>query len=575
MSMPPRRSRPRKPGETIDLTAQRIENEPLEPQTADAPGKGEPEDVAADPESRLADEASVAPAGPDDTISRAESGVPSVEESGIAALGEPEPGDRNAPPAADGTVREPDADAAIANLAADGSRPDEAVPPEVSDAERRADRDATADELDAEAILGSDGPHAAVPPPPEHDYHQTAPHGSGGGGAGLGTVIGAGLLGAVLALLIGGGLQYAGVLPAARGVDTAELTRDFARSGDVQQLATDLNTVRTDVGQLQSTLSAGGAGGPPGPSGADFAALADRFNGLEGRLNALTSGTEQGSGGAAAPAIDPGLVQGATDTANGARDAANQAKQAADGAGAQAAEARQTAQTAAQAAGTAQQAADVAQQAANGAQQAANGAMEAAKTNGAAIEDIRNRIGAVEEAGRRGATAVSAANLKAAVDRGGPFMAELETFARTAGPSPAVDSLRNYAAAGVPSLATLQADWPDARTAVLAALHPADPNAGVGSQILSGFNSLVAVRPSASAASGSGGGDGTDAAVATLDAKMEAGDLDGWLAGWQALPEAGRNAATAFRDRVEARARSESVIGEALNGAVNSIGNPN
>lgn len=534
MTNPPRRSRPRKPVETIDLNAERLGDYPPQPRT-DAPGDHEPAAGSGDPEARLGEGASPAP----------EALPPQPE--GIAVLGEPEPGDFHAPLAASAAVDR--------SGPADGTTAEGGFAAEEGLRRESRPEDGPQEELDAETILAAAEPQPAAPPRPELDYHRTSSQPAAEHGPGLGTVLGAALIGAALALLLGGILQYAGIIPAVRQQDVAQLTQQFARVGDVQQIGTDLNTVRADLGQLQSTLSAGGAGGT-GPTGADFAALADRFNGLEGRLNSLADA------GASPPAGDPNALNGLTQAANEARDTAGQARQAAEGAGAQAAEARQTATTAQQAAGTAQQAADVAQT-------AADGAMNAAKANAEAIADIRNRVGSVEAANRQAAVAFSAASLKAAVDRGGPFMTELETYATAAGPSPVVDGLRNYAAEGVPTVATLEADWPNVRTAILQALRPQDPNADVGSQILSGLSSLVAVRPSASAGSAAGG---PDAPVARLDAMLQAGNLQGWNAEWQKLPQAAKDAGAAFQSRVNAREQAERVVDEALGQAVNSIG---
>ncbi len=49
------------------------------------------------------------------------------------------------------------------------------------------------------------------------------------------------------------------------------------------------------------------------------------------------------------------------------------------------------------------------------------------------------------------AQAIAAAGLKAAIDRGGSFASELETFATVAPASPELEQLKNLAAAGVPS----------------------------------------------------------------------------------------------------------------------------
>ncbi|GGE08303.1 hypothetical protein GCM10011390_29210 [Aureimonas endophytica] len=570
MTNPPRRSRPKKPGETIDLTAERIEAAPPEPQTADAPGKGDADPaLAADPETRLGEAGSPADAptaseerlsdpmkstaplagpAPDDALPGALAGAEAeaARPEGVSVLGEPEPGDSAAPAAMAGSPSEATDETAEPREAdrREGEPSAEAgfAAEEGLDPTRRPD-DLRHEELDAETILAAAEPQPAEPPRPNLNYHET-PVQHGAHGPGAGGLFGAAILGGAVALIAGGLLQYAGVIPAVGQVDVAQLSQQFARTGDVQQLTTDINTVRNEVAQLQSTLSAGGVGGN-GPAATDFAALTDRVTALEGRVG---SGNPQ-------PAIDPNVVSGAT-------EAASRAQQAAEAAQARADEARQTAATAQQTAATAQQAAGVAQQ-------AANGAMDATNTNRQAIAEIQGRIGSVEEANKQAAVAIAAAGLKAAVDRGGPFMSELESYAKAAGGSPVVDALRNYAAEGVPTLAELQSAWPASRTAMLKALQPQDANAGVGQQILSGLSGLVAVRPSGQAAASA---TGPDAGIARLDAALEAGNLDGWNAEWQKLPQAAKDASADFQKRVDARAEAQRVLSQALGQVVNSIG---
>ncbi len=586
MNNPPRRSRPKKPGETIDSTAERIGTTPIVPETADAPGRGEPDEAAlSDPETRLGDAAGDAPPRPE----------------GVSVLGEPEPGDPNASAptgealrtddpvtnqtpeagfAADEGALRDETDKSGADFGESGTvfaadSPEAAKASEDADALSPVDRpangteaefasgegldphrkpDEAQNELDAETILAAAEPHHAEPPRPDLNYHETPGHHANHHGPGAGALVGSALLGAALALLAGGALQYAGVVPAVRQADTQQLAQQFARTGDVQQVTTDLNTVRGDVEQLKSTLSAGGVAGA-GAASADLAALTDRVGALEGRVN--------NNQAPAAPTIDPAALNAANEAGTQAREAATRAQQTAEAAQGRADEARQTATTAQQAAGTAQQAADVAQN-------AARGAMDAANANRETIAAIESRIGTVEAANRQAAVAISAAGLKAAVDRGGPFMAELETYATAAGPSPAVDALRNYAPEGVPTLVELQASWPDARAAVLKALNPQDPNATVGSQILSGLSGLVAVRPSGQAASGNA--TGPEAGVARLDAALSAGNLPGWKAEWENLPQAAKDAGADFARRLDARAEAERVLGDALGQAVNTIG---
>src|SRR5690606_8878743 len=59
------------------------------------------------------------------------------------------------------------------------------------------------------------------------------------------------------------------------------------------------------------------------------------------------------------------------------------------------------------------------------------------------------------------ARAIASSGLKTAIDRGGPFAAELEAFASVAPEDPAIAELRDLAATGVPTRARLVAAFPD------------------------------------------------------------------------------------------------------------------
>ncbi|MHC2573746.1 hypothetical protein ACVMH6_006074 [Rhizobium leguminosarum] len=93
------------------------------------------------------------------------------------------------------------------------------------------------------------------------------------------------------------------------------------------------------------------------------------------------------------------------------------------------------------------------------------------------------------------ARAIAAAALKAAIDRGGPFLAELDTFAGVAPDDPAVADLRAFAETGIPSRAELVGEVPDVATAIVEAVNQPDPNQSWSDRLMSSAKSLVSVRP--------------------------------------------------------------------------------
>ncbi|NLS16960.1 hypothetical protein HGP16_10350 [Rhizobium sp. P40RR-XXII] len=168
------------------------------------------------------------------------------------------------------------------------------------------------------------------------------------------------------------------------------------------------------------------------------------------------------------------------------------------------------------------------------------------------------------------ARAIAAAALKAAIDRGGPFQPELDTFANVAPDDPAVADLKNFAQTGVPSRADLIRQVSDVATAIVATTQTDDPNQSWSSRLMSGAKSLVQVRPV-----GNVPGDGIDAIAARFEDKVRNGDLPGAVTEWNSLPDAAKSASAAFKQSLEARIRVEDLVSDALSKAIANTGKQN
>ncbi|WP_183738738.1 MULTISPECIES: COG4223 family protein [Rhizobium] len=165
------------------------------------------------------------------------------------------------------------------------------------------------------------------------------------------------------------------------------------------------------------------------------------------------------------------------------------------------------------------------------------------------------------------ARAIAAAALKAAIDRGGPFLAELDAFAGVAPDDPAVADLRSFAETGIPSRAELVRQVPDIATAIVEAVNQPDPNQSWSDRLMASAKSLVTVRPV-----GNIEGESVEAISARLEDKVKNGDLSGASAEWNALPAPGKQASAAFKQSLEARIRVEELVGGALSKAVAGTG---
>ncbi|WEZ82217.1 hypothetical protein P6U16_13650 [Rhizobium sp. 32-5/1] len=93
------------------------------------------------------------------------------------------------------------------------------------------------------------------------------------------------------------------------------------------------------------------------------------------------------------------------------------------------------------------------------------------------------------------ARAVAVTALKTAIDRGGPFLAELDALKSIAAADPAVTGLADDAATGVASRADMVRDFPAVADAMLEATTYKDPNQGIFSRLIDSASSAIRVRP--------------------------------------------------------------------------------
>ena len=348
----------------------------------------------------------------------------------------------------------------------------------------------------------------------------------------------AGLIGGVAALALGGGLQLAGILPTpsvttAGGGDLAALQGDIAalkqdiaglkdnpgvagidelqkavtdttaRMGD---LAAGLDQIKGDVANLRSAVESGGAG-----DNAAVEALAGKLREIETAVAALGSG----NGEASAAAINALTEKvGTIETAIGAVTAATTAN---------------------------------------------DGRLAALE------KSLGEMAGKIDAAGNQPkvALAIAAAALKAAIDRGGTFAAEVETFAAVAPDSPDLPALRDFAARGVATRAEILAAAPDAADAIVASEQTPDPNAGFLDRLWASAESLVQVRPI-----GEVEGEGVPAIAARMEAALKQGNLAKALQEFDTLPEPQKAAGAAFGEMVRTRIAVEALVEKALSGAL-------
>ncbi|MER9236625.1 phage tail protein [Mesorhizobium sp. M0622] len=336
--------------------------------------------------------------------------------------------------------------------------------------------------------------------------------------------IAAGIIGGVIALAAAGGLQFAGLLgaPGSGGVSLDAVNGEIASlksevaglkqaggnsdaSAKVDGLASALDQVRADVTALKSAVEQGGAG-----DNAGLAALGDKVRQIETAVAAI------GKAGGTAP-VDLGplnerlaaldaLVKSAGDTAK--------------------------------------------------AQEGRLAALEQS------VSQLSGKVDA-QASQPKIALAIAASALKAALDRGAPFAAELETFAAISPDAPGIATLRTYAEKGVPTRAEIAAEADAAANAMVATATPVDQNAGVLQKLLSSAESLVKVRPI-----GAVEGTGVPETVARMEVAVNQSDYAKALSEYETLPEAAKAAGADFAGKLKARMEVETQIDSLIAGAM-------
>lgn len=309
------------------------------------------------------------------------------------------------------------------------------------------------------------------------------------------TLVASGILGGLVALALAGSMQYAGVLPSMGPED---------RTGQVAAPASeDVAALKAEVEQLAARLAAL----PATPSATD-PAMQERLNALEASLAAQAN----------QPAPQPDTA--ALDALRSQLDSANQA-------------------------------------------------IAALKTeieqNRTSLQDSNERLADAEkrlEEPRNDvemARAIALSGLKTAIDRGGPFLSELEALKSISPEDQTVQALSGIAAAGVSSRVDLARDFAPVADEILDAIHAPAEGESWSDRLLNSASSLVKVRPI-----GNVDGDTPEALVARIEDKLKNGDLKGAHLEWQALPEVGKAASQDFADRLDARIKAEEAVSQAL-----------
>lgn len=420
------------------------------------------------------------------------------------------------------------------------------VAPETTDAPAIA---APAAEAAAAETIRPDPVAAPAEPPPPAPPADPAP-----ASGGFGRLVAAGIVGALLTGGLGVGAVSTGLVPLPAGDSGARDARIEALEAQLRQVAArpastpaatgpDLTpltrriealdaaraTLESRLATLEQRPPASGGGtasGAPAPA-VDLAPLRSEIDGLKAEIARLSARPAEAP---TAPSISPADIdQRIASAVSAAREAAE----------------RRIAELDAQI-------------------RAARTTLTELAPKVSSLETARGQAG---DSGRRAALVVSLGALRAAVERGQSYAAELRAAAAVGLPADAVTALEAQAERGLPTIAALTQRFTALAPELLKAAAPPSSDGSLLDRLTASAQSLVRVRPVGEAA-----GDDVPTVVARIEAKLRRSDLAGALADLDKLPERVKTSATAFAAEARARLGADTTLRRLSTEAATAMG---
>lgn len=161
--------------------------------------------------------------------------------------------------------------------------------------------------------------------------------------------------------------------------------------------------------------------------------------------------------------------------------------------------------------------------------------------------------------GKEIALLMAAQGLKNAVDRGGAYANELQTLKTIAPTSFSLDLLEKTAITGLPNQAILSTDFARVADSIAATENDLPNNAGIAEKLWASAKNLVVSRPV-------GNVEGTNPAAiaARMEVAIAAGDYEKALGEWQQLPPAAKNISSDFAQKLEARRDVDKITNQMI-----------
>ncbi|MBO6917409.1 MAG: hypothetical protein JJ858_03165 [Rhizobiaceae bacterium] len=181
------------------------------------------------------------------------------------------------------------------------------------------------------------------------------------------------------------------------------------------------------------------------------------------------------------------------------------------------------------------------------------------------IADMQSRLANAEAALEKSqgdvpiALSLAAVTIKNAIDRGGRFTVELDAYAQLDGDNPALPELRKIADAGVLSRSDLLQQFDTIANQIIAADKPETAETDIMARLLDSAANMVKIRKV-----GEIEGDTAEAIVARMEQRLIAGELESAMNEWQKLPDPSKAVSQNYSDQLQARITAEKLADQLL-----------
>ena len=192
-------------------------------------------------------------------------------------------------------------------------------------------------------------------------------------------------------------------------------------------------------------------------------------------------------------------------------------------------------------------------------------ALDLAHKNAEDIDHLKNEIEAVKSEFKnpvqgKDIASITAANaLKNAIDRGGSYASELDMLKNLAPDLTSLDNLEQYADKGVPNQAELSQEFAHVADEIARTENQPASDAGFGQKLWASAKGLVASRPV-----GNVEGENAPAIAARMEVAIKKGDNERALSEWQNLPQSAKDVSSDFITKLKMRRDADAVLSEIL-----------